>query len=269
MSGRHQALREGVFCSMESFKMPALLTLAAIRITLVADLRANRMLLLKVLVSGKRVRFFIPSCLFLILSGPFSFGLQAEASVLPVGTIVPKPSTPETFSQKPTPLLFRVVNRGKKGLYIQGMQQGEERMVQLFFYHKTRETGWKPFFNSLPCDLPTCRNLHARNKTCGKPHPFAIHLEPLGSAKSAREFQWDGLLYQRIEATGERRKRRYCYKGWIPKRGRIRVEVEYSSSIQRGLKKRGQIGERNHTAIEFSLPPLKKTYEISIGRDSP
>ena len=205
--------------------------------------------------------------LFFISISSHSIDAKGGGLAQPVGTIVPKPTTPETFSEEPTPLLFRIVNRGKKGDYIQGMQQEGEKNVQLFFYHKEKGKGWKPFFDSLPCDLPTCRNLHALNKNCDKPHPFVIRLGPAGSFSSIKKFQWDGLLYQRIEATGEARKRRYCYRGWVPRRGRIRIEVEYSETIQRGLKKRGLIGDRNHTAIEFSLPPLKKVYEISIRRE--
>jgi len=214
------------------------------------------------------MRVLMLSFLLLVLPpAPASLREAGAGGTRPVGTIVPKPSTPETFSQTPTPLLFRIVNRGKQGLYIQGMQQGEQKRVQLFFYHREKERGWKPFFDSLPCDLPTCRNLRTLGEHCGKSVPFAIRLGPEGSSSAVREFQWDGLLYQRIEATGEDRKRRYCYKGWVPKRGRIRIEVEYSGSIQRALEKRGLIGERSHTAIEFRLPPLRQVYEISVGRD--
>ncbi|MBI3804821.1 MAG: hypothetical protein HY282_13775 [Nitrospirae bacterium] len=181
--------------------------------------------------------------------------------VVPIGTIIPQPS--ETFSDEPTPVKIRIVNRGTKPIYLQGFRQGKEQ-VQIYLYHREAKGGWKPFFDSLPCDLPTCRTLHAPPKACPKPTPFVVKLGPMGNADSIREVSWGGFLYQRSEATQEDRGHRYCYKGSVPKAGRMRVEVEFSDSIQRGGEKNGIIGARDHAVIEFDLPPSQPQYDIVI-----
>lgn len=218
-----------------------------------------------------RKTLFLPLFLFFAVAGlspekslPNS-GRAEERQATPAGTIVPQPTTPETFSDKPTPLVFRVVNRGARSIFLQGMRQAEEK-VQLFFYHREAGQGWKPFFETLPCDLPTCRNLHVPKTDCSQAVPFAMSLAPAGTAGSSKELKWDGLLYQRIEATQEDRQRRYCYKGWVPKSGRIRVEIEFSETAQIGGDKKGTIGGRDHTVLEFDLPPSQEVYEIGVGR---
>src|SRR5581483_2672285 len=225
-----------------------------------------------------RRTLFLPLFLFFAVAGvdPLGAGLSPEESppsagraeerrATPAGTIVPQPTTPETFSETPTPLRFRVVNRGAKSVFLQGMRQAEEK-VQLFFYHREAGQGWKPFFESLPCDLPTCRNLHVPKTDCNQAVPFTISLGPAGTSGSVKELKWDGLLYQRIEATQEDRQRRYCYKGWVPKSGRIRVEIEFSETAQIGGDKKGTLGGRDHTVLEFDLPPSQEVYEIPVGR---
>ena len=180
------------------------------------------------------------------------------------GTIVPQPFAPETFSDTPEPLTFRIINRSRKQVYLQGVHQ-EEARLQLFFYHRDGKGGWKPFFESLPCDLPTCRNLHAPRKSCSKAVPFVIPLGPAGAPDSVKEFHWAGALYQQSEATQEDRSKRYCYKGWVPKSGKMRVEVEFSESVQNRKEKKGMIGGRDHARIEFSLPAARRSYDLFIG----
>ena len=189
---------------------------------------------------------------------------QGKKRAMPAGTILPQPSIPETFSDTPTPLVFRIINRAGKSLFLQGVRQGEEK-VQLFFYHRQEGQGWKPFFDTLPCDLPTCRNLHLPRHDCGQAVPFAVSLAPAGTPGSVKELKWDGLLYQRIEATQEDRQRRYCYKGWVPKNGRIRIEIEFSETAQIGGDKKGMIGGRDHAALELDLPPSREIYDLPVG----
>ncbi len=188
--------------------------------------------------------------------------------IMPVGTIVPQPSPPETFSEDPTPVSIRIINRRKKPIYLQGFRQGGER-VQIYLYHREGNRGWKPFFEFLPCDLPTCRALHAPGKSCPKPIPFVVALGPAGNADSFKEVPWEGLLYERSEATQEDRKHRYCYKGRVPKTGRMRVEIEFSDTLQKESEKSGIIGGRDHAVIEFDLPPSRPNYEIVIDGDAP
>ncbi len=183
--------------------------------------------------------------------------------ILPVGTVVPSPASPEVFSDEPTPVLFRIVNRGAKPIYLQGVRHYEGRL-QIYLYHRREKEGWKPYFDALPCDLPTCRNLRVPRKKCNE-IPYVILLSPAGSENSVREAYWEGVLYQRIEATQEGRKRRYCYKGYVPKEGRIRAEIEFSDRTQKG--KRGVIGPRNFVSVEVDLPPSQKP--VTIYLDNP
>lgn len=187
--------------------------------------------------------------------------------IVPVGTIVPQPSPPEAFSEEPTPVSIRIINQRKTPIYLQGFRQGDER-VQIYLYHREENRGWKPFFEFLPCDLPTCRGLHAPGKSCPKPIPFVIALGPAGSANSFKEVPWEGLLYERSEATQEDRKNRYCYKGRVPKRGQMRIEIEFSDTLQKESEKSGIIGGRDHAVIEFDLPPSRPNYEIVIDGNS-
>lgn len=198
----------------------------------------------------------------IVLALAFPGSIQSQ-SAQRIGTIVPQPSAPETFPDA-APLTFRIINRSNRPFYLQGFRDREERL-QLYFYHREGKEGWKPFFEALPCDLPTCRNLHAPKNGCSKPIPFIISLGAAGAADSVKEFRWEGLLYQRSEATQEDRSRRYCYKGWVPKSGRMRVEMEFSDTVQEGKEKSGMIGGRDHTAIEFNLPASQSVYEIPIG----
>lgn len=224
-----------------------------------------------------KIRALLPLILLWVATGPallWAGSLSGEGrppvsdqetKAVPAGTILPQPSIPETFSDTPTPLLFRIVNRGEKTIFLQGMRQEDEK-VQLFFYHRESGQGWKPFFETLPCDLPTCRNLHVPKQSCGQAVPFTISLGPAGRSGSVKELKWDGLLYQRVEATQEDRQRRYCYKGWVPKSGRIRIEIEFSETAQIGGDKKGTIGGRDHTVVEFDLPPAREVYDIFVGQ---
>lgn len=191
-----------------------------------------------------------------------------QSGVRPAGTIVPQPPP---FSEKPTPVTIRIVNRRATPIYLQGFRGGEER-VQIYLYHQEERGGWKPFFEFLPCDLPTCRGLHSAPKSCPKPTPFVVPLGPAGSASSVKEVAWEGLLYQRSEATQEDRNRRYCYKGWVPKTGRMRVEIEFSDTFQNGSEKNGEknemIGGRDHAVVEFDLPPDRPSYDVVVEGDS-
>lgn len=180
--------------------------------------------------------------------------------VVPAGTIVPQPSP---FSETPTPVLIRIINQRKNPVYLQGFRQEKER-VQIYLYHREGRGGWKPFFEFLPCDLPTCRGLHGPPKSCPKPIPFVVTLGPAGSADSVKEIPWEGALYQRSEATQEDRSHRYCYKGGVPKTGRMRVEIEFSDALQKENEKNGIIGGRDHAVVEFDLPPSRPSYEIMI-----
>lgn len=190
-----------------------------------------------------------------------------ENGAIPTGTIVPQPSPPETFSEEPTPVSLRIINLLKKPIYLQGFRQVDER-VQIYLYHREGNRGWKPFFEFLPCDLPTCRGLYAPKKSCPKPIPFIISLGAAGSANSFKEVPWDGLLYERSEATQEDRKHRYCYKGKVPRTGRMRVEIEFSDTLQKESEKSGIIGGRDHAVLEFDLPPSRPNYEIVIDANS-
>lgn len=187
--------------------------------------------------------------------------------IVPAGTIVPQPSPPETFSEEPRPVSIRIINQQKTPIYLQGFRQGDER-VQMYLYHREGKRGWKPFFEFLPCDLPTCRGLHAPKKSCPKPIPFVIALGPAGSADSFKEIPWEGLLYERSEATQEDRKHRYCYKGRVPTTGQMRVEIEFSDTLQKESEKSGIIGGRDRAVIEFDLPPSRPNYEIVISGES-
>ncbi|MDC4228052.1 MAG: hypothetical protein MPW15_28435 [Candidatus Manganitrophus sp.] len=155
----------------------------------------------------------------------------------------------------------------QRTVYLQGFRQESER-VQIYLYHREGNRGWKPFFEFLPCDLPTCRGLHAPKKSCPKPTPFIVTLGPAGSADSFKEVPWDGLLYERSEATQEDRKHRYCYKGKVPKAGRMRVEIEFSDTLQKESERSGMIGGRDHAVVEFDLPPARPNYEIVIDQGS-
>jgi hypothetical protein len=212
----------------------------------------------------------ISTAILLILPVPTQPGVSertipAEFSPFQVGTIIPQPTFPESFSEKPTEILFRIINRSQDNIFLQGIGQ-EGGDVQLFFYHRDHGKGWKPFFSSLPCDLPTCRNLHAFTDDCALPVPYVIPLGAAGTINAVREFRWGGLLYQRIEATREPRQRRYCYKGWVPTRGRMRIEIEFSKTRQEGRGSKGAIGGRSHTAIEFNLPARRQVYEVFVGK---
>ncbi len=185
--------------------------------------------------------------------------------ILPVGTILPKHATPEVFSKAPTPISIRIVNRAKYPVYLQGFRRDKSKTVHFFFYHREKGFGWKHFFESLPCNHPSCRNLNALSRPCEKSEPYVIRLGPAGSAESVKAFVWKGLLYQKVEATMENLERQFCYKGKSPSSGRIRIEIEYSDTVRRGRDGYWEIGGRDHTAIEFNLPATQKVYEISVG----
>ncbi len=202
---------------------------------------------------------------FVLLVFPFPLQVEGDQRVMTVGTIVPKHATPEVFHDKPIPISIRVVNRSEKQLYLQGFSRGSSRRVHFYFYHRKAGRGWKPYFESLPCNHPTCKNLHAIGKPCGRANPQVVRLGPTGSMNSIKEFKWNGLLYQQVEALEKIRKRRYCYKGLIPKGGEIRIEMVYSEFTQEDGENQSVIGEREHAAIEFGLPPRRSVYDIVIG----
>lgn len=186
--------------------------------------------------------------------------------LLPTGLTLPLPNLDRTFSKKPTPLTIRIINQGEKTIYLRGIREVSKKgEVELFFYHRADTRGWKPYFDSLPCNLPTCRNLHSMKGRCGNGESVVIRLGAKGTSNSVREFKWGGLLYQVSEAIREGRNKRYCYKGWTPTNGRVRVELEYSERVHRDNERKEQIAGRDFTAIEFNLPPRKNTYEINIG----
>lgn len=185
--------------------------------------------------------------------------------VLPVGTILPKHATPEVFAKTPKPISIRIVNRARYPIYLQGFRRGKSKRVHFFFYHREKDFGWKQFFESLPCNHPSCRNLNALNGPCEKAEPYVIRLGPSGSAESVKTFVWKGLLYQKAEATMKNLERRFCYQGQSPSSGHIRIEIEYSDKVQRGRNGFWEIGGRDHTAIEFDLPAARKVYEIIVG----
>lgn len=185
---------------------------------------------------------------------------------VPAGLVLPPPKGEETFSKEPAPLTIRIVNRGEKTVYLQGIRDlSKQGKVQLYFYHRGEGRGWKPYFDSLPCNLPTCRNLYSTQGRCGEGEPVVIRLGPKGTYNAVQEFQWGGLLYERSEALQEERQRRYCYKGWAPNRGQVRVEIEYSKSVSRDDDRKETMEGRDHHAIEFNLPASQKVYEISLN----
>lgn len=207
----------------------------------------------------------------LLLQAKYQSPVSAEPfsnhfKTIPAGTIVPKHATPEVFAKTPTPIAIRLINRGENPVYLQGFRRGKSKTVHFFFYHRENSRGWKPFFESLPCNHPSCRNLNALPSPCEKSEPYVIRLGPAGSRESIKEFVWKGLLYQKVEATLKDLERRFCYKGRAPDSGRIRIELEYSNSVQRGREGYWEIGGRDHTAIEFDLPAKRKVYVISLGR---
>ncbi|MFQ5596782.1 MAG: hypothetical protein ACE5GK_01900 [Nitrospiria bacterium] len=210
----------------------------------------------------------IAAMLFAILTMPiYPSPLQAgeHPSTIPAGTIVPKHERPEVFEEMPNPILIRVINRGNKKVYLHGFKRGASKKVHFFFYHKEPGSGWRPFFETLPCDHPTCQNLHAIRKPCGASLPYIVELASAGRLNSLKEFRWDGLLYQQVEAHEKARKRKYCYRGIIPRKGQIRIEMEYSHSFQNAPERKQRIGRRQHAAIEFSLPAGRPVYDIVIG----
>lgn len=196
--------------------------------------------------------------------GDFSGGTASLAT--PAGLILPRPKVSETLSGKTAPVTIRIVNRGENTVYLHGIRSvSEEGKIQLYFYHRNRGRGWKPYFDALPCNLPTCRNLHTLNGGCGEGESVVIRLGGKGTYNSVKEFQWGGLLYERSEALREDRQRRYCYKGWAPSRGQMRVEIEYSKTVSRDDARKETMQGRDHTAIEFNLPALRKVYEIIVN----
>ncbi len=209
---------------------------------------------------------------FLFIFPLFSSGSFLEQKdksnplAVPAGLILPRPQVNEGVSQAAKPLTIRIVNLGQQMIYLQGIREvSKEGKVQLYFYHREEGRGWKPYFDSLPCNLPTCRNLHRLSGGCGDGEPVVIRLGGKGSYNSIKEFQWGGLLYERSEATRESRKRRYCYKGWAPIQGQVRVEVEYSKTVSRDDERKELMDGRDHTAIEFDLPASNRVYEIAVN----
>jgi len=191
---------------------------------------------------------------------------QTDQLASRVGLILPHPKDKNGFRRRPNPVTIRIANHGEKTVYLQGIREiSKAGKVQLYFYHRGAGKGWKPYFDSRPCNLPNCRNLDSRKGHCGQGEPVVIRLGAKGTYNSVQEFQWGGLLYERSEATREDRNRRYCYKGWAPSGGQVRVEVEYSKTVSRDDERKELIEGRDHGAIEFKLPATQKVYEIHIS----
>lgn len=190
---------------------------------------------------------------------------QTDQLASPAGLILPRPRS-GAFQKRPRPLTIRITNHGEETVYLQGVRDmTKEGKVQLYFYHRGAGKGWKTYFDSLPCNLPTCQNLNSRQGHCGKIEPIVIRLGAKGTYNSVQEFQWGGLLYERNEAIRNSRTQRYCYKGWAPSRGQVRVEVEYSKAVSRDEQRKEMIVRRNHSAIEFKLPASQEVYEIHLN----
>jgi len=173
---------------------------------------------------------------------------------------------------KPITVRFRIINLVSRTIYLQGIRQDQERPVLTIFYREEGQ-GWKPFFNYLPCDLPQCQELGLPEKICPMTGWFPIALGPAGTAEAIKEIFWDGRLYERSEAMLRTNKRgQYCYKSFVPTRGTLHIELEYSETLSD--HKPGRIGSRERSAIEFPLPPTQPLMEIYIpaksqGKESP
>lgn len=195
-----------------------------------------------------------------------SINPQHNQLVSPAGLILPQPRNTNAFQKRPKPLTIRITNHGEETVYLQGVRDlAKEGKVQLYFYHRKEERGWKPYFDSLPCNLPTCTNLSRRQGHCGEGEAVVIRLGAKGTYNSVQEFQWSGLLYELSEAIQENRNRRYCYKGWAPSRGQVRIELEYSKTVSRDEERKERMQGRDHRAIEFKLPASRKIYEIHLN----
>lgn len=180
------------------------------------------------------------------------FLLLLSASFSPAASIFGDGSRPAEGRR----LTFAIKNTGKERLFLQGYRAGSER-ISLNLYLKD-EDRWKPFHEYLPCDRPLCSLLDRPHQSCPRPEPIAIPLAP----GEVREVGWDGVLYQRSEATGEGRGK-YCYKPLVPRQGVLRIEVEFSRSLS---EKSGLIGGRERSFIEIPLPASQEIIPIPIGR---
>ncbi len=183
----------------------------------------------------------------------------------PTGLVLPQPRSLGGLQKRPNPLTIRITNHGAETVYLQGVRNTtKEGKVQLYFYHQGEGKSWQTYFDSLPCNLPSCRNLTSRQGYCGGGEPVVIRLGAKGTYNAVQEFQWGGLFYELNEAIRENRTRRYCYKGWIPKQGKVRIEIKHSKTVSRDDKRKEMIEDRNYSAVEFKLPAAQKVYEIHL-----
>ncbi len=182
-----------------------------------------------------------------------------------IGLILPRPERTDAFQKHPKPLTIRITNHGQETVYLQGIRDTTKAgKIQLYFYHQEEGKSWQTYFDSLPCNLPSCRNLSSRKGQCGEGEPVVIRLGAKGTYNAVQEFQWGGLFYELNEAIRENRTRRYCYKGWIPNQGKVRVEIKHSKTVSRDEQRKEMIEDRNYSAVEFKLPAAQKIYEIHL-----
>lgn len=191
---------------------------------------------------------------------------QHGLSASPVGLVLAKPKPSDRLQPPPKPLTIRIMNHGEETIFLQGIREvSKAGKVRLSFYHRGEGRGWKPYFDTLPCNLPNCRNINSRQGHCGEGEAIVIRLGAKGTYNSVHELQWGGLLYERSEAIRENRDRRYCYKGWAPSQGQVRVEVKYSKTVSRDDERKEMIEGREYRAVEFKLPASRKVYEIHLN----
>jgi len=200
--------------------------------------------------------------------------LVSTSGIVSRADLILPPSGSNRDETKAIAVKFRIVNRGPRPAYIQGIRQDQDHLVLNFFYHADLE-GWKPFIDYLPCDSPLCDQIGGLPKPCPKGAMIPIGLGPSGSPAAMVEYLWEGRLYERTEALMEHARGQYCYRPVVPRKGTLRVEVEYSESLsdnhaQPGEKAYpGRIGPRAKSAIELSLPPTQPVMEISLFEAAP
>lgn len=212
-------------------------------------------------------------CSSIIVTTFCFFSLILSTTTLSQADLVfPRPGLPQDRS-KPTPVTFRIINQENRPLFLQGVRDNQERLVvNLFLLGNTR--GWQSYLDYLPCDLPQCHEMGTLREKCPKGDPFPIRLGPVGTSGAVYELFWEGRLYVRTEALNVRKRGQYCYKSFVPKKGTIHIEIEYSKTLSANKAYPGRIGARERSAIEFSLPPAQPIMVITvpseqIGRHAP
>jgi hypothetical protein len=180
----------------------------------------------------------------------------------------PRP-TPKPDEVEPRPVTFKIVNRGKRPLYLQGVRQDRDHLV-LTLFHQEGGGGWKPFIDYLPCDLPQCHEMGQPRKRCPNEISVPIPLGPAGGSDAVFESLWEGRLYERREAMVEKKRGQYCYRSSVPTEGMLRVKVEYSETLSEDPRGGiGRIGPREKSIVEFPLPPKDPIVEIPLDPPRP